>query len=215
MKIIDHFYEDTSRVFNLLNSNFNGSGCGVGFKSLPLERLDPLLFLQFKENIFSLHNLPSNLNLTTYFTSYEYNPIQQLNRYCAHIDGRNNNQCDLKVEDFNLVLCGQIFLSYDADEETGLTFYEPKPELNWDQQELFDRALNNYLAPKNAYNAGKINLEEYTKMFNEYHNQFNVTNVISNVFNRMVSWEAGTINSSRMTKKQGTKIVQNFYVEER
>lgn len=213
MRILDNFYENTERVLSIINSNFNGSGCGVGLKSPPLEQLDPLLYQQTKNKIFSLYNLPNHLRFTTYFTIYEYNPIEQLNQYCAHIDGRNNSQCDLGVEEFNLVLCGQVFLSESADENTGITFYEPRPELNWSRQELFDRALNNYLMPKNAYNAGRITLEQYTKLFSEYHDQFNTIDVAPNVFNRMVAWDAGTINSSRMTKKQGTKVVQNFYVE--
>jgi hypothetical protein len=207
--VVDNFYEDPSQVTGL-QSAFNRIGCGVGVKSPMLEELDINFYREFKHKLFNMHDIPMEFRLVTYFTEYRYNPILELNNYCAHIDGRDGNG-RVTVEDYKLVLCGQIFLTKDADPETGLVFY--KSNRTWTEQQLFDRALNDYLEPKNQYNAGKISLQEYVRRYEMYHNDFNETVRVNNLYNRMVSWKAGTINRSKMTAIHSSKIVQNFYVE--
>jgi hypothetical protein len=209
IRIIDNFYEDPSRL-TVLQSEFNKIGCGVGLKSPMIEDLDINFYREFKHKIYNIHNLPMEYKLTTYFTEYKYNPIPELNNYCAHIDGRDGNG-RVNVENYKLVLCGQIFLSEGADRTTGLSFY--RPNKHWDKSELFDRALNDYLEPKNAYNAGKISLNEYIRRYDLYHSDFDKTIEVNNVYNRMVSWDGGTVTGSKMTSMNNSKIVQNFYVE--
>ncbi len=209
--IIENFYEDPQSIVALANE-FSRIGCGVGVKSPPLQEIDYTFYKRFEERIQDIFRPSFDYKLTTYFTKYEYNPIEQLNEYCAHIDGRNPNLCAVTPKTYNLKFCGQIFLSYDADPSTGITFYDPPS--GWSIDECFDKALNNYLIPKNLYLSNKITLEEYTKMFEDYHKQFTVSSVVDNKFNRFVSWCAGTINRSRITKVPDTKIVHNFYIEQ-
>ena len=65
---------------------------------------------------------------------------------------------------------------------------------------------------KNKLARGEISLKEYETILNEYEHSFSVISEVKNVYNRLVSWKAGSIHSSISTKKQGVGLVQNFYI---
>ena len=56
-------------------------------------------------------------------------------------------------------------------------------------------------------------VDEYTRLHKEYHSNFNLTAEVKNKYNRMVSWKAGTLHGDPITKKQGKRLNQYFFVE--
>jgi hypothetical protein len=88
-----------------------------------------------------------------------------------------------------------------------------KPHVNWTETELIDNCINNYTIPRNKYDAGLISLEEYEKIHTDYHNNFDIKENVKNVYNRMVSWQAGILHGEPMTKKMGKRLTQYFFIQ--
>ena len=125
----------------------------------------------------------------------------------------NPDICMMSMAEYKLVLCGQIFLSPDPDPESGVKVCELKPDVNWTEKQLIENCIDNYTLPRNKYDAGMIDLEEYKRLHSEYHSNFNLTAEVKNKYNRMVSWKAGTLHGDPITKKQGKRLNQYFFVE--
>lgn len=212
--ILDNFYDNPQGIVNMLNGEYPISGCGTGNRSIPLEQMDRNIYNQFCQKIFSIHNLnPRGLNMITFFMEHEYNPIEVFNKKWIHIDGKNPNICMMSMEEYRLVLCGQIFLTPDADPEAGVKICELKPTVNWTEKQLIENCIDNYTNPKIEYESGKIDLEEYTRIHTEYHNNFNLTCDVKNKYNRMVSWKGGTLHGDPMTDNMSKRLNQYFFVE--
>ena len=214
MLVLDNFYYTPNRIIDLTKGKYPLIGCGDGNRSLPLDQINKDIYLKFCDKIYSAHNTSSKgLSLTTYFTEHISKDIDIFNKRWVHIDGRNPNVCRATVDRYRLVVCGQIFLTPDPDPEAGVKICELKKQLEWSKETLFDNCLNDYLIPKDKYNAGLISLEEYTKLHDDYHKHFDITCTIENKFNRMVSWKAGTLHGEPMTKKMQKRLTQYFFVE--
>ena len=214
VKVVDNFYEDPSHVVLTTRHNFPIVGCGSGARTIPLKEIDQSLYKSFCDKIYSLHNIDaSNLFMTTFFMEHETSSIDILNQRFVHIDGKNPDVCYMTMEEYKLVLCGQIFLTENPDPEAGIKFHKLKDSINWSEKELMDNCINNYLDPKVAFEAGKLSLEEYKKEHRKYHDNFELTQVVENVYNRMVSWRAGTLHGDPMTKRMNRRLTQYFFLQ--
>jgi hypothetical protein len=212
--ILDNFYEDPDSVLSMITNDFPIVGCGSGARTIPLKDMNETLYKSFCDKIYSIHNIdPTNLSLITFFMEHEYHPIEIMNQRFVHIDGKNPDVCYMTMKEYKLVLCGQIFLTKDSDPAAGVRICKLKDHINWTETELMNNCINNYLDPKVAFEAGKITLEEYKLLHKHYHDNFEVTSVIDNVYNRMVSWKAGTLHGDPMTKKMGKRLTQYFFIQ--
>jgi hypothetical protein len=100
----------------------------------------------------------------------------------------------------------------NPDPDTGVKIGKLKEDRNWSRQELIDKTINDYTLPREQYEAGKISLEEYELLHREYHDNFDVTCEVKNVYNRMVSWRGGSLHGAKITKKMQKRLNQYFFV---
>lgn len=119
----------------------------------------------------------------------------------------------MKTEDYNLIVCGQIFLTPNPDLDTGVRICKVKDGINWSKQELMDRCNNDYTIPRQDYRENKITLSQYEQIHREYHDNFDTTCTVNNVFNRMVSWKGGSLHGAKMTEKMSKRLCQYFFVQ--
>jgi hypothetical protein len=214
IRILDNFYSNPDAIINKLTGDYPIVGCGTGNRSIPLQQLDPQLYEGFCSSIYAIHNLnPHGLYITTFFMEHEASAIDVFNKKWIHIDGKNPDVCMMSMEEYKLVLCGQIFLTSNPDPESGTKICELKPSVKWTEKELIDNTINFYTRPREEYDAGKIDLDEYIKRHTEYHDNFDLTCDVKNVYNRMVSWKAGTLHGDPITKQMPKRLNQYFFVQ--
>ncbi len=214
INVFDNFYTNPDSIRQLVNGDYPIVGCGTGNRSIPLQQINPSIYNDFCRGIFSIHGMDGRgLKVNTFFMEHEAHEIDVFNQKWIHIDGKNPNICMMSMQEYKLVLCGQIFLSPDPDPESGTKICELKPEVNWTEKQLIENCIDNYTLPRNKYDAGMIDLQEYERLHAEYHSNFNLTADIKNKYNRMVSWKAGTLHGDPITKKQGKRLNQYFFVE--
>lgn len=195
IQIIDDFYSSVDALLELSDNCIN-TGCGFGIRSDDLSVISPEIFNDFADFIFDHYKLDKSKHyLDSYLTKHKFDP-EFIGR--IHIDGRNPNSCGITKSDYNLVLCGMIFLTPSLDTNSGISFYEVKDNI-WDEQTEFNVTLNE------CYTYNKEQLENYHKNFYE-------TLSVKNIQNRFVCWEAGSKYRNIVTQKQQERIVQNFYI---
>jgi len=215
INILENFYKEPESIISMLDNDYPISGCGTGNRSIPLQQMNPKLYERFCDKIFHIHNLKRDgLHLTSFFMEHKTNLEDDVfSKRWVHIDGKNPDVCLMTMDEYKLVLCGQILLTPNPDPEAGIKMYDLKPEVKWTERELIDNCINNYTLPKSKYDAGMISLEEYKKIHEEYHNNFELTCEVKNVYNRMVSWKAGTLHGEPMTKKMEKRLTQYFFIQ--
>jgi hypothetical protein len=198
IKILDNFYNNIDHVLSLSDKVCSIGGCGIGLRSEPLYFIDKQLYDNFSTVVCQLHGIDRNkVKVETYFTKHTYDP--ERNAGLIHIDGRNPNVCDITIKDYKLIHCGLIYLTPSLDLDTGIKFYNVHESSGWDKETEFDMTLNK------CYTFDQQQLVEYNKNF------YGIAEA-KNIQNRMVSWTAGTKYRSKMSEKQSTRIVQNFYI---
>ena len=213
LKVLDNFYNDPQGIINLLNGDYPIVGCGTGSRSIDLQNISPHIFKGFSDSIYQIHGInPNEVYMNTFFMEHSYNTIDIFNHGWMHIDGKNPDACRMTVDEYKLVVCGQIFLTKDPDPETGVKIGSLKKDRNWSRQEIIDKTINDYTIPRENYEAGLLSLEEYEGIHKDYHDNFDVTCDIKNVYNRMVSWRAGSLHGAKMTNKMPKRLNQYFFV---
>lgn len=216
ISVIDNFYINPEQIISKLTGEYPISGCGTGNRSIGLQEIDGQLYNDIKVALCSIHNLdPQRHRLTSFFMEHDYDPDSPFNKGWTHIDGKNPDVCRMTVEDYKLVVCGQVFLTKNPDPETGMYICDLKQGLNWTTQELIDRTINDYTLPKEQYLAGQITREEYERQYIEYHDNFVVTCEVKNVYNRLLSWKAGTLHGTKQqtSPSMPNKLNQLFFIE--
>jgi hypothetical protein len=212
--VLDNFYPEPQKVVDMLTGEYPISGCGTGNRSLPLQQMNPRMYSDFCNAIFSIHGINGRgLKVSTFFMEHESSAIDIFNQKWIHIDGKNPDVCMMSMQEYKLILCGQIFLTPDPDPEAGTKICTLKPTVNWTEKQLIENCIDNYTLPRQKYDAGMINLDEYVEQHNQYHSNFDLTCDVKNVYNRMVSWKAGTLHGDPITKKMPKRLNQYFFVE--
>jgi hypothetical protein len=213
VKVLDNFYNNPKEIVDTLNGEYPIFGCGTGNRSISLEEISPSTYNGFCNAIYQIHNINANdVWMTTFFMEHAYNPIEIFNHGWMHIDGKNPDACRMLVEEYKLIVCGQIFLTENPDPDTGVQIGALKKDRNWTRQELIDKTINDYTLPRENYEAGKITLQEYELLHKEYHDNFDLTCEVKNVYNRMVSWRGGSLHGAKMTEKMSKRLNQYFFI---
>ena len=214
VKVIDNFYSNPNVLVELFSGKYPVVGCGNGKRTVDLRELDPGLYNKFCDTIFKVHNLDrKNHHVFTYFTEHVYNPIEVFNHNWVHLDGKNPTLASMTPDQYRLVLCGQIFMTPNPDPLSNVEICKVRPELNWSTQELIDRTLMNYTLPRGQLNSGKITQEEFEKIHDDYHANFENVCTVNNTYNRMVSWTAGTPHGAKQTSNMPYRLTQMFFIQ--
>ncbi len=199
IQIIDNFYtQDIINNLKQLSVSCLNDTCGNSNKSDDLSIISPSFNEQFCKHIFAMFNLkPSQVFMNNHLTKNIYKENQINGR--IHIDGRNPFLCEVNPQHYKLLFCGIIFISDVIDTNSGISFYEVKPENNWTKQEEFQITLDKCY----TYNSDELE---------RYHENFNETVNVKNVTNRFVSWKAGTKHKMCDNSIQKERVTQNFYI---
>ncbi len=199
IQIIDNFYtqEIIDHLRELSDECLNNT-CGNSNKSDDLSIMSPIFTEQFCKHMFAMFDVnPSQVFMNTHLTKHIYKENQINGR--IHIDGRNPFLCEVNADNYKLLFCGMIFISDVIDTNSGISFYELKPESNWSKQEEFEITLDK------CYTYNSVELKQY-------HENFNETVTVKNIKNRFVSWKAGTKHKMGDNSIQKERITQNFYI---
>lgn len=214
VKVIDNFYSNPDDIVDLLSGDYPIVGCGSGKRSVGLQEISPKLYNDFCKTIYTLHGLSGrNMHIYTFFMEHNYNPNAVLNQDWIHIDGKNPDACRMITEEYKLITCGQIFLTPNPDLDSDVEICRVKPWVNWSRQELIDRAINDYTEPGMMLKAGKITRDQFKEIHKEFHENLETTCVVKNIYNRMISWRAGTLHGAKLTPNQPKRLTQFFFVQ--
>ena len=142
INIIDNFYtQDIIDQLKQIGESCTFQTCGNSNKSDDLKRINPIFTQQFHSYLCSMFNVnPSGVYITTHLTKQIYKENEINGR--IHIDGRNPQSCDVNPDNYKLLFGGLIFISDVIDSDSGISFYESKPENNWSKQEEFEITLD-------------------------------------------------------------------------
>jgi hypothetical protein len=218
LKVINNFYTNPAAISALVdNFGFDITGCGFGKRSPQLWEIDQSLGEDVKNALCQIHSVdPNKVNISTFFM-YSDTVFEDdfLNRSAPHIDGKNQDTCRLfvKPEDYNLIFCGHIFMTPNPDPDASVFTHEFKNPEQWDWEEMVKQCIDEYSIPSEKYREGKINLDQYKAERILYEQHFNVACEVKNVYNKMVSWKAGTLHSMKITKNVPKMINQYFFAE--
>lgn len=217
IQVLDNFYKNPKAIQNLYQNSQSNRGCGGSIRSTELQYLNPIEYSKFRDKVYNIHNIKNvdDVKLTTFFMNHEYSMKDPIfNKRWVHIDGKDPSVCRMLVEEYKLLFCGQIFLSEDADISSGVSFHKLKDNVTWSKQELYDKTtINEYSIPIEKYKSGVISLDVYKKLHIEYHDNFNQIQYVENVYNRLVSWEAGSLHADSITDKMKNKLCQYYFIE--
>ena len=212
VKILDNLYSNPDFIRTLF-TDFPITGCGTGKRTIGLKEIDVNTFNNFCDAIFKIHGIEgSNLHVDTFFMEHESHEIDVFNDRWVHIDGKDPDICLSTIDEYDILVSGQIYLTPNPDPEAGTRICKLKPSVNWTVKELMDKTINFYTLPREKYDRGEITLEQYKLEHKQYHDNFETTCDIKNVYNRMVSWKGGTLHGDPMTTKIGKRLNQYFFI---
>lgn len=214
IKVLDNFYTNPESISNLAN-DFPISGCGTGNRSIDMAQMNPQLWSGIHNALCQVHGIhPDAVDMNMFFMEHTYNSTDDIfNQTTIHIDGKNPDVCKSTVAEYKLAFCGQILMTKDVDPECAITIHKFKPHINWTEQEIVKKCIDEYTIPGELYRAGKIDLEEFKRLRKLHDDNFELTCEIKSVYNRMISWKGGTLHAQRYTKNSPRILNQYFFAE--
>ena len=199
--IVDNFFEDPDSIVDLsANIEYTPSDDGrwPGLRSNYLHQIDTRLFDFISKKI--THLFYANCQDWNYEISF-----QKINPF-------SNNQYDKKncgwvhKDEYNFG--GVIFLTKNPDDDTGVTIFKTKNG--------YSSITNQEQEVKNKhFLGGAIDDDRYNQVYEMYHQQFEETIKIKNIFNRLVLFNNNTFHSVQTygTKQRLTLSFFNNYVK--
>jgi hypothetical protein len=195
---IDDFYSDADAVRKFaLSQTYSAPPLGEypGVRTASLHEIDQEFTQKFCHKLFSLfynfNNEQVNWEITTYFqkiTPYE-NP--RTNVGWTHMDD-------------NTVLAGLIYLTPDADLDSGTSILSIKYGL---------RASADYRIKCEFYKNQTTDIEQYIQSLTEHNNKFAETTRFNNVYNRLIAYPGETYHrANNFDCGQRERLTQVFFV---
>ena len=186
--IVDNFFEDPDSIVDLsknLQYSSSDDGRWPGFRSNYLHRIYPRLFDFICTKI--THLFYDTCKSWTYeMTFQKVNPFSE-NQY----DKKNCGWVHSDEYNFG----GVIFLTKNPDDNTGVTIYKSKNShhsITSQEQEIKNRHFLGGVIDDNIFN----------QVYDTYHNQFEETVKIKNIYNRLVIFNNDTLHA---VQTYGTK----------
>ena len=201
ISIVDNFFEDPDSVANLsknLKYLPSADGTWPGVRSDNLHLIDWRLFDSVCRKIS--HIFYSNCESWTYQISFQRVMPFSENQY----DKKNCGWVHKDRTNFG----GVIFLTREPDDDTGVTIYKSKNggyAITQEEEKI-----------KNMHFFGNpIDDDEYNKAYNSYHDQFEETVKVKNVYNRLVLFNSTSLHAVQTygTKERLTMAFFNNYIQ--
>ena len=209
LTVVENFYNNPKNILGI--AKFSPGGCGGQFteRSKPLHELDQNLHKEFTKYICSVLNIdPRSVNVFSYINKQTFS---ETNDGMIHIDGRNSVTGEYSnFESYTDLVGGMVFLSEDADMDSGVGLYNDITSKT--DKEKFDFAIRSLYEKKTELKLGKISKQEFDRLVEEYNSNFKMTCFTSNVYNRMVAWRCGYPHKTILKPKQEVLFSHNFYV---
>ena len=202
--VVDNFLEDPDKIRNLaLNMEYiNSNGRYPGKRTRPLHQINKELHDYLSNKFFSvfydfLH--PVNWNIELLFQlidSFDVSESSDFNKGWIHVD-------------VDKVIGGVVYLTPDANLESGTSIYLPKPSLSEEQ-------LNQiYTDPQEIrfelYRDG-IKPKEYNEHLNKFNNNFIETVNVKNVYNRLLAFDANSWHAAQNFHGTAPRLTLNIFV---
>lgn len=172
----DDFFEDPDSIVELANSvdySIN-QDAWPGKRSAPLQEINQRFFDYFTSKVFECFGLvPSGAEIEAMFqkiTPYSQNKWDIKNRGWIHLDSANS-----------VVFGGIVYLTKNADKDTGTSIYRPKEGFYYDNPE--ERKMKRKL-----YGGEDVTDDEYAQKYNSYNDQFEETIKVDNIYNRFFAF---------------------------
>ena len=185
LTIVDNFFDNPDYVRELgLSLNYpDHSGQYPGLRSDYLHNIDRVLFQYIGNKIYSFFDSKNPDSWTIRMQFQKVKPFSQdkwdiRNRGWIHRDDKS-------------YFGGVIYLNKNADPDTGTSVYRSKNGFQYFSKEEDEIKRKLYEGDEN------FNIDEYTKEFINFNNQFIETVKIDNVYNRLVLFDNATYHGVR------------------
>tara|TARA_E500000305_G_C3928412_1_gene191586 strand:- start:70 stop:720 length:651 start_codon:yes stop_codon:yes gene_type:complete len=198
--IVDNFFDNPDEIRDLaLSLNYpDHNSRWPGRRSLRIENINRSLFHHIGNKIFSIfgQELPETWDMCMQFQivkPFSENKWDIKNRGWVHNDGGD-------------LFGGIIYLNKNPDMDTGTSIYKAKLG-------IYDSTPEQHSMKASLYSGKDINIDEYTKHFNEYHNQFIETVKVGNVYNRLLLF-GGDVQHGVRTYGTEERLTLAFFCNE-
>ena len=171
--IVDDFYPDPDQIRNIaLGMEYYGEKDQrfPGVRTKPLHIAEPSIFEYTCQKMFSIFHDYSHDNVSWNVLS----GFQSITKYFDSGYIHHDNEAT--------VIAGVVYLTPDADLESGTSIYKPNKYYN---KQLYDQ-LNE---SKIKYFNGEIDLNTYIDSRDKIQTMFDETLRVNNVYNRMIMYE--------------------------
>tara|TARA_B100001250_G_C19485188_1_gene650461 strand:- start:34 stop:684 length:651 start_codon:yes stop_codon:yes gene_type:complete len=198
--IVDNFFDNPDEIRDLaLSLNYpDHNSSWPGRRSLRIENINRSLFHHIGNKIFSIFGKepPETWDITMQF---------------QRIKPFSENKWDIKNlgwvhNDRNVLFGGIIYLNKNPDRDTGTSIYKAK-------RGIYDHTREQYAMKTSLYSGEDINIDEYTKHFNEYNNQFVDTIKVDNFYNRLLLF-GGDVQHGVRTYGTEERLTLAFFCHE-
>lgn len=178
--IVDNFLDDPDYVRDrALKMEFiPTNGTYPGKRTFSLNEIDSELFNTLSQKFFAVHYdflNPVEWNLSVYFQLIE--PFSN--------DKQNSFNHGWIHRDYNKILAGVLYLTPDADPDSGTSLFKPKTSEN--EVELLEDEQSER---NDLYNNKIVDLESYTKRLHSFNSNFIETVCVKNIYNRLISFDS-------------------------
>jgi len=185
---VDDFFENPNEVVefaNTLDFKIGPHGFWPGKRTLGLHMINHNFFNSVLQKIFTLffdykHTNINWDNVEMYFQkTYPYDPKNKkslLNSGLIHQDG-------------NFPLVGLVYLTKNADLDSGTSIFLPKKlEKNYEKKTSILSSRKEKLYKKPLEKMTKKDLADYEVLVNDVNSNFNETTRFNNVYNRLITY---------------------------
>ena len=199
--VVDNFFDDPDKLVDLsekLDYKSTPDGTWPGMRSNNLHLIDDRLFDFICKKISHLF-YPSCESWNYRITFQKVEPFSK-----EQYDKKNCGWCHTDKCNFG----GVIFLTKNPDDNTGVSVYKPKnggTSISPSEEKI-----------KNLHFLGNtIDDDTYNQAYNTYHNQFEETIKIKNVYNRLVIFNSTSYHAVQTygTKQRLTIPFFNNYIQ--
>jgi len=200
--IVDNFYNDADAVRELaLSLPFDvNENSYPGNRTKGLHDIAPEFFEHFCNKLFSLYYdyyTPVKWNVATSFQliePYDTDPLNVKNLGWIH-------------KDVNTVFAGVIYLTPDANPDSGTRIYKIKNSIS--EEEANSTQHHSY----KLYGDNKID-DDYIKAITTHRSHFEETINVKNYYNRLITFDANSYHGVETVYSDSPRLTQVFFVTE-